>query len=63
MTPLPLVAFAMAGMVVVMLVLFLLFVTGAPATEARAAASRPDYADYRRTTSAFIPWFPRRSGR
>ena len=59
MTPLPLVAFAIAGMAVVML-LFLLFVTGVPATEARAAASRPDYADYRRTTSAFIPWFPRR---
>jgi steroid 5-alpha reductase family enzyme len=44
----------------VVMLLFLLFVTGVPATEARAAASRPDYADYRRTTSVFIPWFPRR---
>ena len=40
---------------------FLLFVTGVPATEARAASSRPDYEEYRRTTSAFIPWFPKGS--
>jgi steroid 5-alpha reductase family enzyme len=39
---------------------FLLKVTGVPATEARALLSRPDYAEYQRTTSAFIPWFRRR---
>jgi steroid 5-alpha reductase family enzyme len=40
---------------------FLLRVTGIPATEAQALASRgEDYRDYQRTTSAFIPWFPRR---
>ena len=42
------------------LMLFFLFkVTGIPATEAQALASRgEDYRDYQRTTSAFIPWFP-----
>lgn len=41
---------------------FLLNVTGIPATEAQALASRgDDYRDYQRTTSAFIPWWPRRS--
>ena len=40
---------------------FLLKVTGIPATEAHALASRGDeYRDYQRTTSAFIPWFPKR---
>jgi steroid 5-alpha reductase family enzyme len=44
------------------LMLFFLFkVTGIPATEAQALASRgDDYRDYQRTTSAFVPWFPRR---
>jgi steroid 5-alpha reductase family enzyme len=42
--------------------LFLLFrVTGIPATEAQALRSRPDYVDYQRTTSAFLP-LPRRRG-
>jgi steroid 5-alpha reductase family enzyme len=42
---------------------FLFKVTGIPATEAQALASRgEDYRDYQRTTSAFIPWFPRRQG-
>jgi steroid 5-alpha reductase family enzyme len=41
--------------------LFLLFrVTGIPATEAQALRSRPDYAEYRRTTSVFVPLPPRR---
>ena len=41
--------------------LFLLFrVTGIPATEAQALRSRSDYADYQRTTSAFVPFPPRR---
>jgi steroid 5-alpha reductase family enzyme len=43
--------------------LFFLFkVTGLPATEAQALASRgDDYRDYQRTTSPFIPWFPKRA--
>jgi steroid 5-alpha reductase family enzyme len=40
---------------------FLLRVTGIPATEAQALRTRgEDYRDYQRTTSAFVPWFPRR---
>jgi steroid 5-alpha reductase family enzyme len=43
------------------MVLFLFKVTGIPATEARAIASRGDaYREYQRTTSAFVPWPPRR---
>lgn len=39
---------------------FLLRVTGIPATEAQAVRSRGDeYREYQRTTSAFIPWFPK----
>jgi steroid 5-alpha reductase family enzyme len=38
---------------------FLVCFTGIPFVERRARAHRPDYADYQRTTSAFIPWFPR----
>lgn len=43
--------------------LYLLFrVTGIPATEAQALQSRGhDYRDYQATTSAFVPWFPRRA--
>ncbi len=40
--------------------LFLFFVTGIPHTEKQALSSRADYAEYMRTTSAFIPWFPRK---
>lgn len=40
---------------------FLLGVTGIPATEAQALRSRGDeYRAYQRTTSAFVPWFPKR---
>jgi steroid 5-alpha reductase family enzyme len=44
-----------------LLILFLLLrVTGIPATEAQAVASRGDaYRQYQRKTSAFIPWKPR----
>jgi steroid 5-alpha reductase family enzyme len=44
-----------------LLMLYFLFrVTGIPATEAQALKSRgEDYRDYQRTTSAFVPWFPR----
>jgi steroid 5-alpha reductase family enzyme len=46
------------------LMLFFLFkVTGIPTTEQQALASRgEDYRRYQRTTSAFIPWFPKRNG-
>lgn len=45
-----------------LLLYVLLFVTGIPVTEAQALSSRgDDYRDYQRTTSAFIPWFPKSS--
>lgn len=40
----------------------LLRVTGIPATEEQAVRSKGDaYRDYQRTTSAFVPWFPKGS--
>ena len=40
---------------------FLLGLTGIPATEAQALRSRGDeYRAYQRSTSAFIPWFPKK---
>ncbi|MGB0036964.1 MAG: DUF1295 domain-containing protein [Candidatus Acidiferrales bacterium] len=40
---------------------FLLRVTGIPATEAQALRTKgDDYREYQRTTSAFVPWFPRK---
>jgi steroid 5-alpha reductase family enzyme len=45
-----------------LILFFVLFVTGIPATEAQALRSRGDeYRRYQRTTSAFIPWFPKRT--
>lgn len=45
---------------IVMLV-FLFKITGIPYTEMRALESRgDDYREYQRSTSAFIPWFPKR---
>jgi steroid 5-alpha reductase family enzyme len=45
-----------------MMLWFLLRVTGVKPTEAAAAQSRGgDYAEYQRTTSAFIPWWPKKS--
>lgn len=46
-----------------LLLLFLLLkVSGVPPTEAQALLSRGgDYRDYQKTTSVFIPWFPRRT--
>ncbi len=39
---------------------FLFRVTGVPATEAQALSTKGDeYREYQRTTSAFVPWFPR----
>jgi len=41
---------------------FLLGVTGIPATEEQALRSRGDrYREYQKTTSAFIPWFPKKA--
>jgi steroid 5-alpha reductase family enzyme len=44
-----------------LLMLFFLYrVTGIPMTEEQALRSRgDDYRDYQRTTSAFVPWFPK----
>jgi steroid 5-alpha reductase family enzyme len=41
---------------------FVLRVTGIPATEAQAIRTRGDeYRRYQQTTSAFVPWFPRKA--
>jgi steroid 5-alpha reductase family enzyme len=41
---------------------FLLGVTGIPATEAQALRSRGEpYRRYQQTTSAFVPWFPKKA--
>jgi steroid 5-alpha reductase family enzyme len=45
----------MAWIVPAGLLILLFRVTGIPATEAQALASRPDYAQYQRTTSVFVP--------
>jgi steroid 5-alpha reductase family enzyme len=43
------------------MLLFLFRITGIPYTERQAVRSRGDaYRVYQRTTSAFIPWPPRR---
>lgn len=39
---------------------FLINVTGVAATEAHALTSRSDYAQYQKTTSMFVPWFKRK---
>jgi len=45
----------------VLILYFLLRLTGIPATEAQALRSRGDeYRQYQRTTSPFIPWFPKK---
>lgn len=44
-----------------LILFFLLRVTGIPPTEAQALRSRGDaYRRYQETTSAFVPWFPKR---
>lgn len=46
------------------LLYLLLFVTGIPPSERQAVASRGDeYRDYQRSTSAFVPWFPKASSK
>jgi steroid 5-alpha reductase family enzyme len=54
-------AWWMTVVVPLLLLYFLLCVTGIPVTEANALASRgDDYRNYQRSVSAFIPWFPKR---
>lgn len=44
----------------IVMLLFLYKLTGIPATESHALKTRGDaYRDYQRTTSAFVPWFPK----
>lgn len=46
----------------VLMLHFLLNVTGIKATEEQALRSRGEaYREYQRTTSAFVPWFPKRA--
>jgi steroid 5-alpha reductase family enzyme len=48
----------------VVMLLFLFRISGIPYTELQAVKSRGDaYREYQRTTSAFVPWFPRRQNR
>ena len=50
-----------AALGVVLMLLFLTRVTGIPPTERQALRSRGEaYAEYQRTTSAFVPWPPKR---
>jgi steroid 5-alpha reductase family enzyme len=43
-----------------LMLFFLLRVTGIPATEQQSLRNKGEaYAEYQRTTSAFIPWFPK----
>ena len=53
--------YGVAAMLAPLLMLYFLFnVTGIPATEAQAIRTKGDkYREYQRTTSAFVPWFPR----
>ncbi|MBK7405983.1 MAG: DUF1295 domain-containing protein [Phycisphaerales bacterium] len=43
-----------------LMLIFILKLTGIPPTEARALRSRGEaYREYQRSTSAFVPWFPK----
>ncbi len=54
-------AFAVLGPA--LMLFFLLRVTGIPATEEQAVRTRGEaYRRYQRTTSAFVPWFPKQGG-
>lgn len=47
----------------ILMLFFIVKVTGIPPTEAQALRSRgDDYRDYQRTTSAFFPWPPKNAG-
>lgn len=43
----------------VLMTFFLLRVSGVPLLERRMVKTRPEYAEYARRTSAFVPWFPK----
>jgi steroid 5-alpha reductase family enzyme len=44
-----------------LMLVFILFITGVPPTEAQALRSRGEaYRAYQRRTSVFVPWFPKR---
>jgi len=48
----------------ILMLFFLLRVTGIPATEQQSLRSKGEaYAEYQRTTSPFVPWFPKGSSR
>lgn len=50
-----------SALMATLLLMTILFVTGIPPTEAQALASRgEDYRRYQRSTSAFVPWFPKK---
>ena len=53
---------ALAGPIVMLV--FLVFVTGIPYTEMRAVQSKGEaYRQYQRETSAFIPWSPKQAAK
>jgi steroid 5-alpha reductase family enzyme len=53
----------LAVLVPLVLLYFFFFVTGIPPTEAQALASRgEEYRSYQRSTSVFVPWFPKKEG-
>ena len=52
--------FWMVCLAPLVMIFFLLKVTGVPFTEQQALANRPDYAEYQKTTPMFFPWFPKR---
>jgi steroid 5-alpha reductase family enzyme len=53
--------FAITFLSPALMLFFILKVTGIPPTEAQAVASRgDDYRAYQKSTSAFVPWFPRK---
>jgi steroid 5-alpha reductase family enzyme len=48
----------------VLMLYFLFKITGIPATEAQAVRTRGDaYREYQRSTSSFVPWFPKKANR
>lgn len=47
-------------MMPLMMLIFLLKLTGIPYSESQALKHRSDYADYQRKTSMFVPWFTER---
>jgi len=44
-----------------LMLFFLLKLTGVRPSELQSLRNRPDYADYQRRTSMFVPWFPKKN--